>query len=383
MNEKERIPPSEHSDGLESDLSSSLMASITSSDSHCTISPTSSIHLITHPTAPTTSNSPASNLSAQIPSHQTFFLDASTASSSQSSIPSPSTSNTFAEPSSTPPMYCHHYLKAIYTFVATATSSPMLLSALTAIDAAEAHPLSGQQATTSRGGLRWTLASLLALYIRTGRTTLDHEDLLAMLWTMESWADARRSPATTVLGDYVRHIAAFDNDLARSMCVSWEDSFVALRKKVVDCQRAFLADVQWKVGLDDNEILSAYQVLFGSECGRNGTSFVAIAGGKPAMARAAMAKSEAFAAAASVESMASTAGVAKSRWTALIGGCASRCHMLCARVWMYAYRIQAAVPPAAVVPVARVQKEEGSSETSNDENCNRTCNSQCKRQRIL
>jgi hypothetical protein len=151
----------------------------------------------------------------------------------------------------------------VRAFVAAAAASPILASGLAALDAGGTHP---QGAPAPRGcPLRWTLASMLALHLRSARPGADEPALLAALWTLESWWDAWRSPATTVLGDYVRHMAAFDHARAVRMSASWRAEFVELRAAVVGAQRALLAGVRWRLTLDPaGDVLPCYAALFGA-----------------------------------------------------------------------------------------------------------------------
>lgn len=156
--------------------------------------------------------------------------------------------------------------RSVHAFVAAVQTSSLLASALTSIGAAGTDPVA--DARTGLRGLRWTLAALLALHLRSGRAAATEDDLLASLWTLESWWDAWRSLASTVLGDYVKHLAVFDEQRARRMAANWREEFVAWRSSVVGCQRALLAAVDWNVRLDvAADLLPCYAMLFGEEDG--------------------------------------------------------------------------------------------------------------------
>lgn len=155
-------------------------------------------------------------------------------------------------------------LHRVDAFVTMLLSAPLLASALTSLEAAGTHPLLDARGGAHAGGLRCTLASLLALHLRTGVATPSEDGALAALWTLESWWDAWRSPATVVLGDYVRHLAMYDAPRAVAMTADWRAAFVALRASVSGAQRALLSALRWRVRLDAVEdVAPCRAALFG------------------------------------------------------------------------------------------------------------------------
>jgi hypothetical protein len=225
--------------------------------------------------------------------------------------------------------------RAAQAFLEAAAASPMLLSALTWVDAARAHPAADER--TGARGLRWTLAALLALHLRTEGTGAAprEEALLAALWTLESFDDLGRSTATPVLGDYLRHLAAYDAPRAAGMAAQWRDAFTALRVRVAGAQRALLAACGWRVRLDwTRDLLPCYAVLFGepSGFGAGAAAGAPGAGARRAVEAEARALAEAAAAAASV---AAHAPGGPEAWRA-------HAQALCAAVWAQSARVQRA-----------------------------------------
>ena len=111
--------------------------------------------------------------------------------------------------------------------------------------------------------LRCTLASLLALHLRSGAAAASEDAALAALWTLESWWDAWRSPATIVLGHYVRHLAVYDAPRAVAMTAEWRRAFLALRASVAGEQRALLMALRWHIRLDaDADVAPCHAALF-------------------------------------------------------------------------------------------------------------------------
>jgi hypothetical protein len=226
--------------------------------------------------------------------------------------------------------------RAAQAFLEAAAASPMLLSALTWVDAAGVHPAADER--TGARGLRWTLAALLALHLRTEGGTgaaPSEEALLAALWTLESFDDLARSTATPTLGDYLRHLAAYDAARAAGMAAQWCDAFTALRGRVAGAQRALLAACGWRVRLGwARDLLPCYAVLFGAPSGFGAGAAAGAAGaGAPRAAEAeARAHAEAAAAAASV---AAHAPGGPEAWRA-------HAQALCASVWAQSARVQRA-----------------------------------------
>jgi len=227
--------------------------------------------------------------------------------------------------------------RRVQHFITVCTHSPLIASALAALDVT-GHPFVGdQQASPANDGdsLRWTLSAMLALFLRSNAPTVREEGLLAILWTMESWSDARRSPATLVLGDYIKHLAAFDPDRADSMSATWNASFCALRAAVVEAQIQLLKNLEWNVRLSDGDILHCHKLLFGASPQKNkaaegSTAAVAVA--------AAAAAAEAWSAAAAAVAAASE----RSRvWRDPSGACADQVNALCACVAAQSSRIAA------------------------------------------
>jgi hypothetical protein len=175
----------------------------------------------------------------------------------------------------------------------------------------------------------------LALFLRSNAPTVSEESLLAMLWTMESWSDARRSPATLVLGDYVKHLAAFDPDRAESMSATWRECFCALRASVVEAQIELLQNLEWNARLSDGAILHCHKLLFGALPPIEGASTAAAA----VASAAAAAEAEAWSAAAAA---AAAASKRTRSWRDPSGACADQVNALCASVVAQSSRIAAA-----------------------------------------
>jgi hypothetical protein len=242
--------------------------------------------------------------------------------------------------------------RRVQHFIKVTTQSPLVASALAALDVA-GHPTIGDQLTATAGNdnLRWTLSAMLALFLRSNAPTVSEESLLAMLWTMESWSDARRSPVTLVLGDYLKHMAAFDPARAASMSATWQLSFCALRSAVVESQIELLQNLEWNVRLSDGAILHCHRLLFGAlPCAQNNessTAAVAVA------AAAAAAEAEAWSAAAAAAAAAASKRTISARsWRDPSGACADQVNALCACVLAQSSRIAAAVVRQASVAAA-------------------------------
>ncbi|KAL4521466.1 hypothetical protein Ndes2437B_g07950 [Nannochloris sp. 'desiccata'] len=258
----------------------------------------------------------------------TSVLPESTTSRSHTTTTGPFTSSNTACPTAT--------WRRVQYFIKVSTHSPLLASALAALDVA-GHPSVGDQAPPATGGdsLRWTLSAMLALFLRSNAPTVCEESLLAILWTMESWSDARRSPATLVLGDYIKHLAAFDPDRAESMSVTWRASFCALRSAVVEAQIELLQNLEWSVRLTDGAILHCHKLLFGAFPQKSTTAKGSTAA---AVAVAAAAEAEAWSAAAA----AVAADSKRTRsWRDPSGACADQVNALCACVVAQSSRIAA------------------------------------------
>lgn len=103
---------------------------------------------------------------------------------------------------------------------------------------------------------------MLAYFLKSGVSAATEEILISILWIMESWSDAHRSSATMVLGDYLRHLAAFDAHRARTMSANWRESFCAMRADVVEAQAEVLSGLDWDVTMSDETILISQRLLF-------------------------------------------------------------------------------------------------------------------------
>jgi hypothetical protein len=138
-----------------------------------------------------------------------------------------------------------------------------------------------------------------------------------------------------VLGDYLRHLAAYDAPRAAGMAAQWRGVFTALRARVAGAQRALLAACGWRVRLDwARDLLPCYAVLFGAPSGFGAGAAAGAAGaGAPRAAEAeARAHAEASAAAAAV---AAHAPGGPEAWRA-------HAQALCAAVWAQSARVQRA-----------------------------------------
>jgi hypothetical protein len=157
-------------------------------------------------------------------------------------------------------------ISRIHEFIVAACRSSFLASALAFLEAKAAHP----QVITCRPladmEQRWTLAAMLTLHLRSEKVSpVTEADLLALLWTLESFADSSRSAASTVLGDYIRHLACFDEPLAAAMTDRWVESFCGLRRDVTSAQMDLLIRVNWRVRLSDTEVIGSYRKLFNAD----------------------------------------------------------------------------------------------------------------------
>jgi len=209
------------------------------------------------------------------------------------------------------------------------------MSALTFLDISGGHPAvwedDSSPTTPMAQDLRWTISSMLALFLRSGRAAASECDLLALLWMLESWVDAHRSSATSVLGDYIRYLAAFDPSRAGAMTAEWETAFTRLRVEVVAAQLSLLRNVGWSLRLTAPAVTQCYHLLFGEvtphaavfpvifSYTKEGSSSLSVA------AAAAQAEAEAHAAAA-----ATTVG----------NGCVYRMNVFCGSVWSRAARLK-------------------------------------------
>lgn len=253
------------------------------------------------------------------------------------------------------PRFLEAMQRSVRLFAAAVASSSLTMSALAHMELSGSHPLPPGPADlplygsvppkvaaaagplpTPRGSLQTTLASMLTLFLRSGKDTVREEDLLAMLWVMESWDDAHRSPATVVLGDYIRHLAAFDPARADTMTASWEKSFTQLRAGVVDAQLRLLQAVNWSLGLTGAAVAESYQLLFGHAAMVAPPEFGVYTGKRAAVAvasAAAEAEAEAHAAAAA------TAAGNRGYVPAVVTACAVQMDAICGRVRVHAQRV--------------------------------------------
>ena len=161
-------------------------------------------------------------------------------------------------------MYQTELWRRAQSFIAVLTTSPIVASAVASLQV-HGFPIVGNALPSSPPcDLKWTLSGMLAYFLRSGIVAATEEHLIAILWLMESWSDAHRSYATQVLGDYLKHLAAFDVDRARSMSATWRESFCTMRADVVDAQTEILNGMQWDVSFNDETIQFSQQMLFGS-----------------------------------------------------------------------------------------------------------------------
>jgi hypothetical protein len=107
------------------------------------------------------------------------------------------------------------------------------------------------------------VAMLLALHRRSSRHDITEHDMLAMLWTLESFEDASRTSATQVLGDYVQYLAVFDVQRTEQMRQNWAPAFKHLRSTVTTAQAVFLKAIDWRVRVDAASFNEACGLLFG------------------------------------------------------------------------------------------------------------------------
>lgn len=171
-------------------------------------------------------------------------------------VPTSNTSSTSNLPCST------ELWRRTQSFIAVLTTSPVVASAVASVQV-HGHPTVGEALATSPvSDLKWTISGMLAYFLESGVSAATEEILIAILWIMESWSDAHRSSATTVLGDYLRHLAAFDAHRARTMSANWRESFCAMRADVVEAQAEILNGLIWDVSMKDETILFSQQLLF-------------------------------------------------------------------------------------------------------------------------
>ena len=185
-----------------------------------------------------------------------------------------------------------------------------------------------------------------------------------MLWIVESWEDARRSPVTLVLGDYLKHLAAFDPERAQSMSSTWRESFCALRSAVVDAQLDLLKALDWNARMDGGAVLLSYRMLFGrfpaavvglvgdvESSVFSGTMYDSAAAAAMKSMAVAMAEVEAHAAAAAA--VATTRGEGRMWRGDPAGACAPQMNALCARVTTHSSRANSVAARKASVDAKR------------------------------
>lgn len=162
-----------------------------------------------------------------------------------------------------PRLYAAHQVGA---FIVTACSSSLLASALASIrvkNQMQSILEDSIELNSQKDSGRWVLSAMLALYLRSGLDYVSDEVLLALLWILEAWQDARSSASTHVLGEYIRYLAAFSRSKAEQMSANWREEFTALRARVVAAQLELLQGMRWQVRLSPDDVLSANCLLFG------------------------------------------------------------------------------------------------------------------------
>eukprot|EP00887_Chlorella_sp_A99_P000631 scaffold5.g631.t1 len=152
------------------------------------------------------------------------------------------------------------------SFMAVAATSPVVQAALCAVEAGDHHPAHEGSGAAS---LHWTLASMLGLFLKAGYATATEEQLLAALWTLESFGDIWRGPASTVLHGYLQHLHAFcPQARARATRLAevtseWPQSFHDMKRGMAAVQMDLLKRLDWRVRLSyEAELLPCHSLLF-------------------------------------------------------------------------------------------------------------------------
>jgi hypothetical protein len=152
------------------------------------------------------------------------------------------------------------------SFMQALVASPFIMSALLYLEAKGTHPQDGKDGERN---LVWTISSMLALHLRAGYAQATENILLAELWTLEAWDDVWRSPSSTVLPDYVKHLGFFDKGTAQAWDLDYDDRLRTLKKAAAEAQMDLLKRLDWRVRLHfDDWINPCHDLLFGgSNCG--------------------------------------------------------------------------------------------------------------------
>ncbi|PRW57588.1 hypothetical protein C2E21_3389 [Chlorella sorokiniana] len=149
-------------------------------------------------------------------------------------------------------------LRRMRSFVHCVAGSPIVQSALLFLEYEGEHPtaLQASQAAAAglagpeAAGLEWTLAQMLALWLRAGYKQACESALLGALWVLESAHSAWRSPATVCLSSYTKFLGAISSELVRTLTVDWTASFKKMKHVVVEGQLDLLQRSGWRVRLD-------------------------------------------------------------------------------------------------------------------------------------
>lgn len=104
---------------------------------------------------------------------------------------------------------------------------------------------------------------MLALFLKAGYRKATEDRLLACLWTLESFGDIWRGPATTVLHDYLQHLHAFCPKRLAQVTAAWPASFSEMKREMTDAQMDLLKRLDWRVRLShEKELGPCHSLLF-------------------------------------------------------------------------------------------------------------------------
>ena len=201
-----------------------------------------------------------------------------------------------------PPPGCLALLERVRSFAACVAGSPLLQSALLAVEASGDHP--PPSAVSAPGSLDCTLAQMLALFLRSGANSGACEEgargpggpcccgccrmqapctpdphlaplchaaeegaLLAALWVLQSVQDSDRGPATVALNRYLAPLSAVCLGTAERLAAcDWGAAFATLRAALVRAQLTLLGRLAWRVCLDgDADVAPCRRLLFDAD----------------------------------------------------------------------------------------------------------------------
>uniref|UniRef100_A0A1D2A8P3 Uncharacterized protein n=2 Tax=Auxenochlorella protothecoides TaxID=3075 RepID=A0A1D2A8P3_AUXPR len=163
------------------------------------------------------------------------------------------------------PSQCPAILDSATSLIRAASQSPLILSALGALNRRGAS-----LSEDSRGGTHTSLAVVLALARRAGceAEQLKREDLLlTLLWIADSWMDAHRSSATTALLEYLAPLCHAQPQVASRLA----DIVPTLVRSMVGLQAVLLPRLGWRLRLHpDADLGRAAAALSAVRCANPG-----------------------------------------------------------------------------------------------------------------